>query len=153
MLRSSTISLGPISQDKLSTKKIILIIVGIVAVLCLLVAIFVGGIAWFVFHTIGSSPAADTARTYLRSNEKLKQDIGEVKDFGSIVTGNINVGNGDGVATLYIKVYGEKKTVNARVDLSYRNNRNWRVTDASYDRDGQTIELMQPYEPAPSPSP
>jgi len=137
----------------MTTKKIVAIIVGILAVICLIVALFVGGIVYFVFHTIGSSEAADTARTYLRSNEKLKQDIGEVKDFGSIVTGNINVSNGDGVATLYIKVYGEKKTVNARVDLSYRNNRNWRVTDASYDSGGQTIELMQPYEPAPSPSP
>src|SRR6266849_3316158 len=136
----------------MSTKKIILIIVGIVAVLTLIVALFVGGIVWFAFHTIGNSEAADTARTYLRSNEVLKQDVGDVKDFGSLITGNINVQNGDGVATLYIKVYGEKRTVNARVDLSYRNNRAWRVTGASYDRDSQTIELMQPYEAAPSPS-
>jgi len=137
----------------MSTKKIIAIVVGIVALMGLIVALFVGGIAFFVFRTIGHSEAADTARSYLRSNDKLKQDIGEVKDFGSIVTGNINVSNGDGVATLYLKVYGEKKTVNARVDLSYRSNRNWRVTDASYDSDGQTIELMQPYAPAPLPSP
>ena len=137
----------------MTTKQIVVIVVGILAVICLIVALFVGGIVYFVFHTIGSSEAADTARSYLRSNGKLKQDIGEVKDFGSFVSGNINVSNGDGVATLYIKVYGEKKTVNARVDLSYRNNRNWRVTDASYDSGGQTIELMQPYETAPSPSP
>jgi len=137
----------------MSTKKIILIIVGIVAVLGLIVALFVGGIAFFVFRTIGHSEAADTARVYLRNNEKLKQGIGEVNDFGSIVTGNINVRNGDGVATLYLKVYGAKKTVNARVDLQYRNNRSWRVTDASYESDGKTIELMQPYEPAALPSP
>jgi glutamate/tyrosine decarboxylase-like PLP-dependent enzyme len=137
----------------MSTKKIVLIIVGIIAVLGLIVALFVGGIAFFVFRTIGHSEAADTARTYLRNNEKLKQDIGEVKDFGSIVSGNINVRNGDGVASLYLKVYGANKTVNARVDLQYRNNRNWRVTDASYESDGKTIELMQPYEPAPLPSP
>lgn len=137
----------------MSTKKIVLIILGIVAVLCLIVVLFVGAIAWFVFHTIGSSEAAETARTYLRNNEKLKQDIGEVKDFGSLVTGNVNVSNGDGVATLYIKVIGEKRTVNARVDLSFRSNRNWRVTDASYDRDGQTIDLMQAYEPGSPPSP
>ena len=137
----------------MSTKKIVLIIVGILAMLGLIVALFVGGITFFVFRTIGHSEAADQARTYLRNNEKLKQDIGEVNDFGSFVTGNINVSNGDGVATLYLKVYGEKKTVNARVDLSYRSNRNWRVTDASYDSDGQTIELMQPYAPAPLPSP
>jgi flagellar basal body-associated protein FliL len=137
----------------MSTKKIIAIILGIVAVLGLIVALFVGAVFWFVFHTIGSSEAADTARTYLRTNEKLKQDIGEVKDFGSFITGNINSSNGDGVATLYLKVIGEKRTVNARVDLSYRSNRNWRVTEASYDRDGQTIELMKPYESGPTPSP
>jgi len=137
----------------MSTKKIVLIVVGVVAALCLIVALFVGGIAWFVFHTIGTSEAADTARTYLRNNQKLKQDIGEVKDFGSLVTGNINVSNGDGVATLYIKAIGENHAVNARVDLSYRSNRAWRVTDASYDRDGQTVDLMQAYESSPSPSP
>ncbi len=134
----------------MSTKKLLLIIAGIICVLVLVVAIFVGGIAWFVFHTIGTSEAADTARTYLRSNARLKQDIGEVQDFGSFVTGQINVENGDGVATLHLKVIGEKRTVNARVDLSYRENRAWRVTGASYNRDGQDIDLMQGYgEPGP----
>ena len=137
----------------MSTRKLLLIIGGVVAVLALIVALFVGGIAWFVFHSIGSSEAAETARTYLRNNEMLKQDIGEVKDFGSFVTGNINVQNGDGVATLYLKVIGEKRTVNSRVDLSYRSNREWRVTGASYDRDGQTIDLMQSYGPPVLPPP
>lgn len=136
----------------MSTKKIILIIAGILGVLLLVVALFVGVITWFVFHTIGTSEAAETARTYLRNNEVLKQDIGEVKDFGSFVTGNINVQNSDGEATLHIKVIGEKRTVNATVDLSYRSNRNWRVTGARYDRDGQTIDLMKPYE-TPTASP
>jgi len=130
-----------------------MIILGIVAVLCLIVALFVGGIAFFVFHTIGSSDAANTARTYLRNNETLKQEVGEVKDFGTFVTGNINVSNGDGAATLYLKVIGEKRNVNARVDLSYRSNRAWRVTGASYDKDGQTIDLMQAYGPNPSVTP
>ncbi len=137
----------------MSTKKLLLIIGGVVAVLALIVALFVGGAAWFVLHTIGNSEAAETARAYLRSNEILKQDIGEVKDFGSFVTGNINVQNGDGVATLYLKVIGEKQTVKARVDLSYRSNRDWRVTGASYDRDGQTIDLMQSYGSPIAPSP
>jgi hypothetical protein len=136
----------------MSTKKIILIIAGILGVLMLLVALFIGGIAWFTFHTIANSEAAETSRTYLRNNQVLKQDIGEVKDFGSFVTGNINFANGDGEATLYLKVIGEKRGVNARVDLSYRSNRNWRVTGASYQRDGQTIDLMKPYEQSPPPS-
>jgi len=137
----------------MSTKKILLIIGGIVLVLGLIVALFVGGIALFAFRAIGTSEAADTARTYLRSNQVLKQDIGEVRDFGSFVTGNINAHNGDGEATLYLKVIAEKRNVNARVDLSYRNNRSWRVTGASYERDGQTVDLMQGYGPPASPTP
>jgi ABC-type lipoprotein release transport system permease subunit len=136
----------------MSTKKIILIIAGILGVLALVVVLFVGAIFWFVFRTIGNSEAADTARTYLRNNEQLKKDIGEVKDFGSFVTGNINVQNANGEASLRLKVIGERKTVNATVDLSYRSNRNWRVTGASYEHDGQTVDLMRPYEePAPTP--
>jgi hypothetical protein len=136
----------------MTTKKIVLIIAGIFGVLALLVVIFAGGIVLFAERTIGNSEAAETARTYLRHNEILKQDIGEVKDFGWFVTGNINVANGDGEATLYLKVIGEKRNVNARVDLSYRSNRNWRVTGASYQSGGQTIDLMRSYEQAPPPS-
>ena len=134
----------------MNTKKIILIIAAILGVLLLIVALFVGGITWFVFHTLSSSDAAETARTYLRNNEQLKQDIGEVKEFGWFVTGQINVQNANGEASLNLKVVGEKKTVNATVDLSYRSNRNWRVTGASYVSDGRTIDLMKPYDtPAP----
>jgi len=135
-----------------TTKKIVFIVVGIVAVLALIIALFVGGIVWFAFHTIGNSEAAETARFYLRSNEILKRDIGEVKDFGSLVTGNINVQNANGEATLHLKVIGERRTVNASVDLAYRSNRNWRVTGASYEHDGETVDLMRGYESSPSPS-
>jgi hypothetical protein len=137
----------------MSTKKIILIVGGIFVVLGLIVALFVGAIAFFAFHTISRSEAAETARNYLRTNEILKQDIGDVKDFGSIITGSINVSNGDGEATLYLKAIGEKGNANVRVNLAYRSNRSWRVTGASYDRDGQTIDLMQAYEPASPASP
>jgi hypothetical protein len=137
----------------MSTRKIILIIAGVVIVLGLIVALFVGGILFFVFRTIGNSEAADTARTYLRNNDKLKQDIGEVKDFGWLVSGNINVTNGDGVATLYLKAKGEKSDADTRVELQYRNNRAWRVTGASYSRDGQTVDLMQAYGPPSANSP
>ena len=136
----------------MSTKKIVLIILGIIAVLVLIVALVAGGITWFVFRTIGTSEAAEAARVYLRDNPTLKQDIGEVKDFGSFITGQINYQNTSGEATLNLKVIGERKTVNATVDLSYRTNRGWRVTGASYERDGRTIDLMQPYnQPQPTP--
>lgn len=138
----------------MTTKKIVLIVVGILGVLGLLVVLFVVGIGWFVFSTIRNSEAAETARTYLRTNEQLKREIGEVKDFGSFVTGNINVQNQNGEATINLKVYGERKTVNATVSLAYRSNQDWRVTEAFYDDDGRKIFLKAPYDmPLPSATP
>ena len=90
----------------MSTKKIVLIVVAVVSVLALLAAIFVGGIAGFAFYSIGNSQAAAKARDFLRTNEKLKTDIGEVKDFGSIVSGNVQVVDNSGEATVNLKVIG-----------------------------------------------
>ena len=133
----------------MTTKKIVLLVVGIVSVLALLVVLFVVGLGWFVFSTIGNSEAAETARTYLRTNEMLTDEIGEVTDFGSFVTGNINTKNQSGEATLNLKVYGKLKTVNATVSLAYRNNEKWRVTEAWYDLDGRKVVLRAPYEDLP----
>lgn len=131
----------------MTTRKILVIIFSIVIALALIVGLVIGGIVGFALYKIGNSEAAETARTFLRNNEKLKQDIGEVKDFGSIVTGNINVQNGDGNATVNIKVIGERKEVNASVEMVYANGKPWRVVGASYKNDsGQTIELFNPYE-------
>ena len=131
----------------MSTKKILLIVGGIFAVLVLLVGLFVGGIVWVAFSTIGKSEAAQTAKAFLRQNEKLKSDIGEVRDFGFWIKGNINSNNGDGEATLYLKVIGAKKTVPAHVNLAYQNGRNWIVVGAYYINDaGHTVELLE-YSP------
>ena len=131
----------------MTTKKIIIIVVSIVIVLGLMVLLFVGGIVGFAFYKIGNSEAAITAEDFLKNNDRLKQDIGEVKDFGSLVTGSINVSDGDGTAVLSLKVIGERKTVNASVELRYRNNERWRVIGASYRNDsGQTVDLLNPFE-------
>lgn len=131
----------------MTTKKIVIVVVSIVVALGLIVAIFVGGIVGIALYKIGNSEAAETARTFLRNNERLKQDIGEVKDFGSLVTGNIDIRNRDGNATINIKVIGERKEVNASVDLAYRDGQPWRVIGASYKNDaGETVELFNPYE-------
>jgi hypothetical protein len=87
------------------------------------------------------------SKDFLKTNERLKQDIGEVKDFGKFVTGNVNIENGNGTADLSIKVIGERKTVNVSVELMYRSGHQWRVTAASYrNDDGQTVDLLNPYE-------
>jgi len=130
----------------MTTKKILLIVGGVVLVLGFLVVCFVGAIAGFALYSIGNSEAASRARDFLRSNEKLQADIGPVKEFGSIVTGNVNFNNGSGAATLHLKVIGERQTVNATVELLLRN-REWSVIEAHYvNLSGQIIFLLDPYD-------
>lgn len=131
----------------MTTKKIVVIVVSIVLALGLLVVVVAGGIVGIALYSLGNSEAAATAQKFLRENERLKQDIGEVKDFGSIVTGNISINNGVGSATLNLKVIGEKKEVNASVGLMHSRGGDWRVTEASYRNEaGQTVDLINAYE-------
>ena len=131
----------------MTTKKIVFIIVGIILALVLLVVVFVGAIGGFALYSIGHNEAATTSKEFLRKNEKLKQEIGEIRDFGTFVTGNVNVSGADGQASLNFKVIGAKKTLNnVTVDLMYRNGRNWRVTGASYtDEAGKQVSLSDPF--------
>ena len=127
-------------------RKGVVILLSVLGALVLLIVLFVGAILGIVFYTLSRSEAAQTAKSFLQSNEKLKQDIGEVKEFGSIITGNISSQNNSGDATLGIKVIGERRTVNATVVMIYKAGRNWRVTDASYVNEaGQTVELLDKY--------
>ncbi|MBC8030458.1 MAG: hypothetical protein H7Z16_10135 [Pyrinomonadaceae bacterium] len=131
----------------MTTKKIIVVVIAIVVVLGLIVLIFVGGIVGSIFYGISNSEAANVSREFLNNNALLKQDIGEVKEFGKLVTGNINIDSGDGTAQLSLKVIGERKTVTATVELIFRNGKPWRVISASYKNDeGQAIDLLNPYE-------
>lgn len=73
--------------------------------------------------------------------------FGEVKDFGTFVSGSVNIHNSNGDATLSLKVIGERRTVNATVDLIYRDGRQRRVTAASFRNEaGQAVDLLNAYE-------
>jgi Cytochrome oxidase complex assembly protein 1 len=134
------------------SRKPLFIILGVLAALVLLVVLFAGAIIGIVFYSISQSEATQTAKTFLRNNERLKQDIGEVKDFGTFITGSVKSRNNNGDATLYIKVIGQKRTTNATVVLMYRSGRNWRVIEATYENEaGQTVDLMGQGDTDPSP--
>ena len=131
----------------MTTKRLLLIVGGGVIAIGLLIVVFVGGIVGFALYTVGNSDATMTAKKFLRSNERLKDDIGEVRDFGTFVSGSVNIHNSNGTATLSLKVIGERRSVNASVDLVYRDGRQWRVTAASYRNEaGQTVDLLNAYE-------
>jgi archaellum component FlaG (FlaF/FlaG flagellin family) len=131
----------------MTTKKILLMVGGVVVVLGFLVVCFVAAIAGFALYQVGNSEAAARAKDSLRQSQKLKADIGAVKDFGRIVTGSVNLHDGRGEATLNLKVIGEQKTVNATVNLVLVSGSTWRVSSASYvDAAGETIDLLDPYD-------
>jgi hypothetical protein len=131
----------------MTTKRIVLIVGGVVVVLGLLVVIFVAGIVGFALYEVGNSEAALKAKDFLRNSEKLKLDIGEVKEFGSIVTGSVSIHDGNGEATVNLKVVGARNTVNASVHLVLVSGSTWRVSSASYvNALDQTVELLDPYD-------
>ena len=131
----------------MTTKKIVLIVGSVLVVLAAFVTVFIGGIVGVALFQLGNSDAAIKAKDFLRNSEKLKVETGEVKDFGSIVTGSMNFQGGNGEATLNLKVIGEQKTVNASVHLLLVSGNSWRVSSASYENDsGQTIDLLDPFD-------
>ncbi len=130
----------------MSTTKTVIIIGAVVIAFAVLIGVFVGGITLFSLYSFGTSEAAIAAKEFLRKNEQLKEDIGEVKDFGPFVS-NMSVGNGNGTATLGLKVIGERRTVRATVELLYTNGHPWRVVSASYKNEaGATVDLLNPYD-------
>ena len=131
----------------MTTKKIVIIVAAVVFTVGLLVFTFVGAVVGIAFYSIGKSEAAMTAKDFLRNNERLKEDVGTIQDFGSFITGNINVHDSDGDAVLNLKVIGERRTVNASVELSYKSGRPWRVTAASYKNEaGEIVDLINAFE-------
>jgi len=131
----------------MTTRKIVLIIVGVIVAVTLITLVFVGGIVGFALYSVGNSQAAEIARNFLRNNEKLKNDIGDVKEFGSLVTGSVNIDDDNGQATINLKVVGARETVNASVKMIFVHGQSWRVSSASYvNKSGQTISLQDPYD-------
>ena len=116
----------------MTTKRIVILVGVVVVAVGLLVVLFVGGIVGFALYTVGNSDAAMTAKDFLRNNQRLKDDIGEVQDFGTFVSGSVNVHNSNGDATLGLKVIGERQHRERHCGLVYRDGRPWRVVSASY---------------------
>jgi hypothetical protein len=131
----------------MTTKKIFLIAGGVLVVLAVLTTSILTLIVGLGLYSVKNSESALRAKDYLRNSEKLKRDIGEVKDFGSIVTATVNFHDGSNEVSLKLKVIGARKTVNATVDMILVRGSVWRITSASYvDSSGQKIPLLDPYD-------
>ena len=131
----------------MATRKILIVVFLLALTIGGLVLLAVGAVVGVAFYSIGKSEAAETAKTFLRNNEILKREIGDIKDFGWFVTGSINVQNNDGHAAINLKVIGAKQTGNATVEMIYSNGGEWRVTSAHFQNGkGRTIDLLNAYD-------
>jgi hypothetical protein len=134
----------------MSSKKVVLSVIAVVGALALVIALFAGSIVGFVFYTIGNSDAAQTAKKFLRQSERLRQDVGDVRDFGYFTTGDIKTQGSMGTAELRIKTIGARRTVNATVDLALHRDR-WDVIDAFYTNDsGERVFLTNNFDTDPA---
>ena len=86
----------------------------------------------FVFSLIKQSDAYKTAVIHIEKNEVLREEIGGIKDYGIIPSGNINTSNGKGNARLEITVIGEEKEVEVTVILTKESQGEWEVKDLYY---------------------
>jgi hypothetical protein len=134
----------------MKNKRAVLAAFGVLGALALVVALFVGGILGIVFYSIGNSGAAQTAKKFLRGNERLRREIGDVRDFGYFTTGDIRTQGSLGTAELRLKAIGARKTVNATVDLALHRDR-WDVIDAFYtDDSGGQVFLTDNFDSEPA---
>lgn len=123
-----------------------MIVGGVLAGVVLVVALLAGAIVGVVFYAIANSEAAETAKEFLRQNDTLKADIGEVRDFGYFVTGSLHANSPGCDATLRLKAIGARRDAETTVNLLYRNNREWRVCGASYRNEaGALVSLLDIY--------
>jgi len=107
-------------------KKVIWVTIGI----CILIlGLVILPVAVFMLKT---SDAYDAAIEYLRSDPKIKDEIGNVKGFGLIPTGSVQTTTINGIesgnATFEIIVRGDKKYIDITVDLEKTPTNFWTVT-------------------------
>ena len=106
-------------------KKVIWVTIGI----CVLIfGLVILPIAVFMLKT---SDAYDAAIEYLKSDPKIKDEIGNVKGFGLIPTGSVQTTTINGVesgnATFEIIVRGDKKYMDVTIDLEKTPTKFWTV--------------------------
>jgi len=94
--------------------------------------IFFAFILSFVASTLKTSNAYKLAITEIENNNEIKQKVGEIKDYGWMPTGNVNITNGEGTATYDINVIGDKEEMNVQVELIKPKDGNWKITSFNY---------------------
>ncbi|GGB74690.1 hypothetical protein GCM10007424_13290 [Flavobacterium suaedae] len=98
-------------------KRTILLVVSIfiIGTIGLFIASFIGG-----KYLIKKSDAYHIAEEVIQKNKEIKEITGDIEDI-DFSSGSIHTSNGDGEASLYLDVEGEKKDVTVYLYLSKEN--------------------------------
>jgi hypothetical protein len=109
-----------------------LIMLGAASVVVILL-IGVGGFLYYVFN----HPSVQTAQEFLKTNQRLAQEIGAVKEINASPK-KLTYTN----AIVNFEATGDKKTVNGFVTLMYRDK--WEVTTAHFnDEKLHLVDLLK----------
>ena len=96
------------------------------------------------FIIVGSMKKSDaykTAVVEIENNQQLKNEIGEITDYGMFPTGSINYVDGYGEAELEIKVIGTKSTKSVYVYLIKEVDKEWQLVEM-IDEDDVVLETL-----------
>jgi hypothetical protein len=116
-----------IEQRRLLNKKSIIqkIGIGIISFIML--------IQFILLIVLSRSDAYEAAKKYIRNNENIRKELGDIKGYAIIPFGSISVSSGNGgtvgVANLKIIVKGEKKFRQYEVGLVKEANSDWKLFD------------------------
>ncbi|RKS42522.1 putative RDD family membrane protein YckC [Gillisia mitskevichiae] len=94
--------------------------------------IFFAFILSFVASSLKTSNAYKLAITEIENNKEINQQVGEIIDYGWMPTGNVNITNGEGIATYDINVIGDKEEMNVQVELIKPKDGKWKITSFNY---------------------
>ena len=90
---------------------------------------FVAIILVVISSAMKNSGAYKIAVQEIEQNEKIIQSVGEIKGYGFMPTGSINIVNGFGEAQLQIKVIGHERNESIYVYLTKEPEQEWKLIE------------------------
>lgn len=104
----------------------------IVLVGALSFALFVTTLVIGVTQIIRNDSSYKTALQYIKTQDEIKSEVGEIEGFGNFPMGSVSISNGYGVADLQIKVKGKKKSITVSILMEKSPESDWVVKDIKH---------------------
>ncbi len=87
------------------------------------------------FIKISTSDEYDLAKKYVKSNKKLIDEIGKIKEFGVFPTGSIREQNGKKFAQIHLNIKASKESGKIILTMLKKPNEDWEYIDMKFNKD------------------